>query len=266
MAPLRTLVALLVVVAPALASCATGAHGRPTAAPASEARSGADLTGDLLVFAAASLTEAFEELGEAFQQAHPAVNVTFSVAGSHLLARQIAHGAPADVFAAAAPAQTDALVDQGLATGEPRVLASNRLTIVVAADNPLGIRTLADLARPDVILVMAAEEVPAGRYAREVLRAADVEVSPASLEVDVRAVLARVSLGEADAGIVYVSDAAAAGDVATVDISAAQNVPVTYMAAILRHAPNPRAARAFVGYARSQHGQAILRRHGLLPP
>lgn len=266
MGALRALVAVLLVAAPALASCATGAQGRLADPPAAGARSGSDLTGDLLVFAAGSLTEAFEELGGAFRHVHPDVDVMFSFAGSQVLARQIAHGAPADVFAAAAPAQTDWLVDRGVVAGEPRVLASNRLAIVVAAGNPLGIRTLADLARPDVTFVMAAEEVPAGHYARAVLRAADVEVSPASLEIDVRAVLSRVVLGEADAGIVYASDVAVGDGVASVEIPPARNVAVTYMAAIPRDAPNPRAAGAFVGFARSPDGQAILRRHGLLRP
>ncbi len=217
----------------------------------------AEAGGEVLVFAAASLTEAFGEIEEAFVAANPGATVTFNFAGSQTLATQINEGAPADVFASANQTQMDVVGE----AGEPFI--ANVLQIAVEPGNPLGIETLEDLARPDVTLVMAAEEVPAGQYAREALDAAGVTVDPASLEQDVRAVLSRVSLGEADAGIVYASDVASAGDeVSGVEIPDEQNVPATYPIATLPEAPNPEGAEAFVAFVRSEEGQTILAEHG----
>ncbi len=242
-----------------LAACGGGASdgaGTPDPAP----------RGEVVVFAAASLTEAFEQIGERFTQANPGLTVTYNFAGSQQLAGQIVEGAPADVFASANQRQMDVVGEAGLIAGESRPFASNLLAIAVEPGNPLGIGGLADLATPDLVLVLAAEEVPAGRYAQEALDAAGVEVSPASREPDVRAVLSRVALGEADAGIVYASDVAAAGgEVEGVPIPADDNVRATYPVAALADAPNPEGARAFADFVRSADAQGILADHGFAP-
>jgi molybdate transport system substrate-binding protein len=226
-----------------------------------------DVSGELLVFAAASLTDAFAELGAAFVDANPAVEVVFNHAGSQTLASQIVEGAPADVFASADRAQMDAVDDAGNLGGEAATFAANLLAIAVEPGNPLGIDGLADLADPDLVLVLPVEEVPAGRYARQALDAAGVAVAPSSLERDVRAALAKVELGEADASIVYVSDLVAAdGRADGVTIPAEHNVRATYPVAVLADAPNPAAAEAFVALVLSDAGQEILTAHGFEMP
>lgn len=221
------------------------------------------LSGEVLVFAAASLTDAFEEIATEFSNTNREVKVIYNLAGSQQLAGQITQDAPADVFASANQTQMDVVVAAGLVAGQPEIFTSNLLEIAVEPGNPLGIQGLADLSRPDITLVMAAEEVPAGQYAREALDAAGVAVAPSSLETDVRAVLSKVALGEADAGIVYHSDVTAAdGAVEGVEIPAGQNVPATYPIAVLANAPNPTAARAFVDFVTSQRGQEILSQYG----
>lgn len=226
-----------------------------------------DVSGTLTVFAAASLTEAFDELSEVFVAANPDLEVTRNHAGSQTLASQIEAGAPADVFASADETQMDAVADAGDLAGEPITFAENRLAIAVEPGNPLDIDGPADLADPDLLLVLPAEEVPAGRYARAALEAADVEVSPSSLERDVRAALAKVALGEADAAVVYASDVAvSAGRVDGVAIPAGQNVAASYPIAVLADAPNPGAAEAFVAFVRSDEGQQILAAHGFTAP
>ncbi len=224
-----------------------------------------DETQQLVVFAAASLNEAFEALGGAFEQAHPDTTVQFSFAGSQQLASQILQGAPTDVFASADLRQLQA-VRPALAAA-PTTFATNELVIAVEWGNPLAIRNLSDLGRADLTLVLAAEQVPAGRYARQALERSNVEVEAASLENDVRAALFKVRLGEADAAIVYASDLVAAGDdVAAVPIPPEDNVTASYPIAVLSGARNPGAAQAFVRFVRSMEGQAVLRRYGFLPP
>jgi molybdate transport system substrate-binding protein len=240
------------------AACSTGDA-------AGEATGG--VSGELLVFAAASLTDAFDELGEAFVAANPDVEVVFNHAGSQTLASQVNEGAPADVFASANTTQMDAVAAAGNLAGEPAIFTANLLEIAVERDNPLGIRGLADLADPDLVLVLPAEEVPAGRYARQALDAAGVEVTPWSLEQDVRAALSKVELGEADASIVYASDiVASAGRADGVAIPSEQNVAASYPIAVLAAAPNPTAADAFVSFVRSDAGQEILTAYGFAAP
>lgn len=236
------------------------------AASAPPASVGTDPSGDLLVFAAASLTDAFEELAAGFEDDHDDVEVILNVAGSQTLASQLLAGAPADVFAAADAAPVDAVASAGQ-VAERTTFATNRLAIAVEPGNPLGIRSLADLARDDVVLVLAAEEVPAGRYAALTLVSAGVAASPASLEVDVRAALGKVVLGEADAAIVYTSDIVAAGDsVAQVDVPDDHDVVASYPVATLADALNPVAADAFVAFLHSEPAQRVLRRHGFGAP
>lgn len=254
---IRPFVACLVALA--LGACAT--------APADPSPAGDTIAGGVTVFAAASLTDAFTDLGAAFETAHPDTTVTFNFAGSQQLSTQVLEGAPADVFASADQRQMGIVADAGLADGEPAVFAHNRLEIAVEPGNPTGIATLGDLAGDGVVVVLAADEVPAGRYAREALDAAGADVDPASLETDVRAVLTKVSLGEADAGIVYASDIAAAGDrVRGVAIPGDDNVVAAYPIAGLRDAPHPAAARAFVAMVRSDEGRATLERYGFTAP
>jgi molybdate transport system substrate-binding protein len=219
--------------------------------------------GELVVHAAASLTDAFSDIRQAFNAEHPDVPVTYNFAGSQRLAQQLTQGAPGDVFASADQRQMDVVADAGLLAGEPQPFIANVLQIAVEPGNPLDIRALVDLARPDVTVVLAAEEVPAGQYTKQALDGAGVQVQPASLENDVRAVLQRVSLGEADAGIVYASDVASAdGEVDGVAIPEDHNVPATYPIATLADAPNAEAAEAFVEFVLSDEGQAILVGHG----
>jgi molybdate transport system substrate-binding protein len=225
------------------------------------------VSGELIVFAAASLTDAFDELSEAFEDANPDVEVVFNHAGSQTLASQINEGAPADVFASADTTQMDAVADTGNLAGEPDIFTANLLEIAVEPGNPLGVGGLADLADPELVLVLPAEEVPAGRYAREALDAAGVEVTPASLEQDVRTALSKVELGEADASIVYASDIVAAdGRAEGVAIPAEQNVAASYPIAMLANAPNPVAAEAFIAFVLSDAGQEILVAYGFATP
>jgi molybdate transport system substrate-binding protein len=218
---------------------------------------------EIKVFAAASLTAAFTELGRRYTAAQ-GTKVTFNFAGSQALATQIGQGAPADVFASA-DLDNMAKVKDLVAT--PQSFASNRLAIVVEQGNPRGIRTLDDLAGGDVKVVLAAREVPAGRYAKQVLDRAGVKVTPVSQEDNVKAVVAKVSLGEADAGIVYATDVAAGGArVEGVDIPREQNVVATYPIATVKAGKAQDAAQAFMDLVLSGQGQQVLHRYGFLPP
>jgi molybdate transport system substrate-binding protein len=220
--------------------------------------------GPVLVFAAASLTEAFTNERTTLQSERPALDVTLNFAGSGTLVTQIQQGAPADVIATADTTSMQKLVDAGLVE-TPTVFAHNKLAIIVAAGNPKSIHTLADLAGPDVTLVLADPSVPAGRYAAQILTKADVTVEPKSLETDVNAAVARVTSGEADAAIVYVTDVQAAGTAATgVDIPDSQNVVADYPIAIIKATVHHDAAAAFVDAITSGSGQNALRSSGFL--
>ena len=202
--------------------------------------------GTVTVFAAASLTEAFTAAGTALHVEQPGVTVTFSFGASGTLVTQIQQGAPADLVATADTATMQQLVDGGL-VDPPVTFAHNRLEIIVAPGNPKHIATLADLARSDLTLVLADPSVPAGKYAAQVLAGADVEVTPTSLETDVKAAVARVTNGEADAAIVYATDVHAAGSKASgVEIPANQNVVADYPIAIVKATHNRAVAEAFI--------------------
>ena len=233
--------------------------------------------GDLVVFAAASLTDAFEQIAEDLEAEHPGLSIEFNFAGSQALVTQLAEGAEADVFASANAAQMDAAIDQGLIAGEPVSFVRNRLAIVVPRDNPAGIDGPEDLAQEDLQLVLAQAEVPAGRYAREAVCAMGedaaygegfveaVAANVVSEEEDVRDVLTRVQLGEADAGVVYVSDAnAAAGEVELIEIPEEVNVLATYPIAAVEGRDAALAA-AFIAYLLSEEGQATLQAFGFEP-
>lgn len=219
---------------------------------------------EITVFAAASLTEAFTEMGESFSAAHSDVTVTFNFAGSNDLVTQMQQGARADVFASA---DTSNMEKAGDLVNAATVFAANKLTIAVAPGNPKGITGLSDLGREDLKVVLAAPEVPAGKYAAEIFDRAGVEVSPVSLEVSVKGVVTKVALGEADAGIVYVTDVTAAGDdIDAVEIPEADNVVATYPIATVAASELSAAAQAFVDFVLSDEGQQLLARYGFLAP
>jgi molybdate transport system substrate-binding protein len=234
--------------------------------------------GDLTVFAAASLTDAFEAIEQELEAAPPNLSITYNFGGSQALVTQLEEGAQADVFASADVTQMDAAIAAGLVAGAPLPFAHNRLAIVTPAGNPAAIESAADLGKEGILLVLAQPEVPAGRYAREsvCLMSTDtasygagfverVAANVVSEEEDVRDVLAKVALGEADAGIVYVSDAVAAGDqVLVVDIPDEANVTATYPVAILAGGDEALGS-AFVAYLLSGEGQATLERYGFQP-
>lgn len=223
--------------------------------------------GEITVSGAASLTAAFGAIAEAFGKAQPGGVVRSNFAGSSTLVQQIREGAPVDVFASADESNMQKLVDAGDVAGTPVVFARNRLAILVARGNPKKITGVADLAKPGLVVSLCAPAVPAGKYAREVFAKAGVAIPESSQELDVKAVVSRVVLGEADAGVVYTADVLAAGDaVEAVDIPDALNVVARYPVAVLVHAKQPDLARAFVAYLVSADGQAILQRFGFLPP
>ncbi len=221
----------------------------------------------LTVFAAASLKQTFTELGDRFETDHPGTTVIFNFAGSADLAAQLAQGAPADVFASADVANMTKAVDAGLVSGSPVDFAANTLTIVTAPGNPKGITAFADLAAPDVQSVMCAPQVPCGAAAAQIERATGVELSPVSEESAVTDVLGKVTSGQADAGLVYVTDATAAGDkVATVAFPEAADAVTTYPIATLADAADPTAAQQFLDLVTGPAGQQILSAAGFAAP
>jgi molybdate transport system substrate-binding protein len=228
--------------------------------------SAAQASNHLTVFAAASLTDSFTALRHAFQQQHPDINTQFSFAGTPSLVTQIEQGAQADVFASADTANMDRLQSDGFTAGTPQVFARNELEIAVAPGNPKGIRELRDLATPGLIYVTAGPTVPAGKYAAQALAKAGVSVTPKSLETDVRSVLSKIELGEADAGIVYTTDVKAAGDkVVGVKIPDQDNVVATYPIVGLKPAANTAFTQEFIAFVISSQGQATLESFGFLP-
>ncbi|MEU5790079.1 molybdate ABC transporter substrate-binding protein [Micromonospora purpureochromogenes] len=225
------------------------------------------VTGTVTVFAAASLTESFTTLGRQFEDAHPGVRVTFNFAGSSALATQITQGAPADVFASAAPQNMATVTDAGAADGSPTVFARNQLVIAVPKGNPAGVAGLADLARPGVKVALCAEQVPCGAAATSVLGAAGVTLTPVTLEQDVKGALSKVTLGEVDAALVYRTDVrSAAAKVDGVEFAESARAVNDYLVVVLKDAPNPTAARAFVEHVRSDQGRAVLTDAGFQPP
>ncbi|HQZ35041.1 MAG TPA: molybdate ABC transporter substrate-binding protein [Ilumatobacteraceae bacterium] len=227
----------------------------------------ASTTGDVTVFAAASLTAAFTELGDAFMVEYPDAKVTFNFAASSELVTQIGEGAPADVFASADTSNMAKLTDAGNNASEPEVFATNLLEIIVGPGNPKGITGVADLADENLIVVICSPEVPCGKYAAQIFDTAAVTVTPKSLEENVKAVVSKVTLGEADAGIVYRTDVTAAGDKAAgVEIPADINVIAQYPIAVTKEAANPKGAQAFIDFVNSGQGQKILASYGFLAP
>jgi len=279
---LKTLFFLPLILALLLAGCTV----QPTAIPAeTEAVSEVSISApaeavELNIFAAASLTESFNEIGKLFEANHPGVTVVFNFASSQQLAQQINEGAPADVFASANKKQMDAVIEaRGIISGTQQTFAQNRLVVIYPQDNPASLKELKDLAKSDLKLIFAAKEVPVGQYSLDFLDKAvadpafgtafkeDVLANVVSYEDNVKAVLAKVALGEADAGIVYLSDisGADANKVGQIDIPEALNVIASYPIAPIMDRKSPEMAQAFIDLVLSQEGQDILAKYGFIP-
>jgi molybdate transport system substrate-binding protein len=231
----------------------------------------------LNVFAAASLTAAFNEIGRNFEAANPGTTVTFNFAGSQALQTQIEEGAPADVFASASKTNMDTLVTDNLVTQDaPQQFLNNKLVVILPKDNPAGLAALEDLAKPGIKLVLAADAVPVGKYALQALDLMDAKfgngyktrvlANVVSNEDNVKQVVSKVQLGEADAGIVYTSDGVAAPELKTIEIPVDLNVIAKYPIAALAKSENIDLANAFIAYVLSADGQAILQKWGFAPP
>ena len=256
-------VSSLAAVALLLAGC-SALGSAPSQDPPSNAASG--LHGSLTIFAAASLAASFTELAEEFGADNPGVTIApFSFDGSSTLATQIGEGAPADVFATADEESMSRVAAELRET--PRVFTTNTLQLAVRPGNPLGIRGLADLADRSVQVVLCAPAVPCGSAAHTLLELSGVHVTPVSEEQNVAAVLTKVRVGEADAGLVYRTDViAAAGAVRGIDIAGSDRATNSYPIAVMKGSKNPDAARAFVEFVLSPRGQAILERYGFTAP
>jgi molybdate transport system substrate-binding protein len=221
----------------------------------------------ITVYAAASLTQTFEQIGAEFEQDHQGVTVEFSFGGSSDLVAQIQEGAPADVFASADTANMDKLVAEDLQAADPQNFAANTLEIAVPPDNPAGIESFADLAKDDVNVVVCAPEVPCGAATIRIEEAAGIDIQPVSEEQSVTDVLAKVTSGEADAGLVYVTDVVAAGDeVRGVGFPESSEAVNTYPIVALEDAGDGVLAQEFVDLVLSDPGQSILAEAGFAEP
>jgi molybdate transport system substrate-binding protein len=263
-----------------VAACTAGSGSPATSSPAPP-RSVAPSEGasaDLTIFGAASLKAVLEAVETEYETANAGTTLTVSTDSSAALETQIEQGAPADVFLSADTSNPRKLVDAGLAAGEPIAFAGNKLTIIVPADSPAGIAKPADLARKGLRIIAAGDEVPITKYATQLVEnladqpdapsdfAAAYAANVASKEDNVSAVVAKIALGEGDAGIVYVTDAAAADGVKTIDVPDAANVPATYAGVVVGASPNQAAASAFLEWLAGPDGQAVLAEFGFLPP
>jgi molybdate transport system substrate-binding protein len=274
-----SVVAVLIV----LAACTGGTIPPSSDAPAtpgaaSAAAPSAGPVVELTVYGAASLKGALEQAKAAYEAANPRTILTLSTDSSSALETQIEQGAPADVFLSADATNPKKLVDAGLADGAPVTFAGNGLTVIVPADNPAGVTDPADLAKAGVRVIAAGDEVPITKYATELVDnlaneagypadfAAAYAANVASKEDNVKAVVAKIELGEGDAGIVYVTDAKASTKVATIDVPPAADVPATYDGVVIMDSRNATAGKAFLAWLAGPEGRAILGALGFLPP
>ncbi len=278
--------ALVAIVACIVAACSGGTSSSPSspsatpaAAPSSAPASATPPAAvDLTIYGAASLKGALEKAKAAYEAAVPGTTLTISTDASSALATKIEQGAPADVFLSADTKNPRALVDEGLTDGPAVSFAGNKLTVIVPIDNPAGITTPADLATAGVKIIAAGDEVPITKYATQLVDnlakepgypadfAAAYAANIVTKEDNARAVVAKLELGEGDAGIVYVTDAAASTKVATVDVPDAANVLATYAGVVVKASENAAAARAFLAWLAGPDGQAILGSFGFLAP
>lgn len=268
--------------APSAATDAAATTTEATSAAPEEA-SGEEaeaLSGELIVFAAASLTDAFGEIATDFQALYPGTNIVHNFAGSQQLSQQLGQGAPADVFASANGRQMEVAIESGrVLTDTSRTFVRNRLVVIYPADNPAGIETLHDLAKPGLKLVLAAAEVPVGGYSLDFLNKASATAefgstysetvisNVVSYEENVRSVLSKVILGEADAGIVYTSDVFgdSADQVGQLDIPDELNTVASYPIAVVADSENPALAQAYMDYVLGPEGQSVLASYGFVP-
>ena len=248
-----------------LAGCAAG-DSDPNASPATPTAVGPELTGELTVFAAASLKAAFDELETQFEARHPSLEVLPVVYdGSSTLAAQLIEGAPADVFASADENNMQKVAGAGLAS-DPQLFATNTLVLAVPAGNPGGVEDLSDLEGASVAVVLCAPEVPCGAASQTLLSNVGLTVTPASIEQNVTAVLTKVAAGEADAGLVYATDVLGRTDVESIVPAGAADVVNRYPIAALTDSANPEAATAFAAFVLSETGQDVLARLGFGAP
>ena len=267
---LVTLTTAAAVVVVGLAGCgsitdntaSSGAGSTPTANSPTTSK----LSGDITVFAAASLTESFAELGKQFEAANPRTKVTFSFAASSALATQINAGAPADVFASASRKNMDQVVSAGGAS-DPKVFAKNVMEIATPPNNPANVASVNDLAKASVKTALCQSQVPCGSVAQKVFSNANITVNPVTLEPDVKSVLSKVQLGEVDAGLVYNTDVKAAGaKVKGVEIPGDVNASTDYPITALTTSENGAVASAFVDFVLSPAGESVLSAAGFKSP
>ncbi len=256
-------------VAVGLGGCGSNDNGSGAGAASSASSSSSaspSLSGSITVFAAASLTESFTQLGKQFEAANPGVKVTFSFAASSALAMQINSGAPADVFASASQKNMDQVVTAGGAS-DPKVFAKNVMEIAVPPANPGKVTGVDSLASAAVKTALCQPQVPCGAVAAQVFKNAKITVKPVTLEPDVKSVLSKVELNEVDAGMVYVTDVKAAGDkVKGVEIPAAVNASTDYPIAALSKSSNAPMAAAFESFVLSPAGESVLTAAGFQQP
>jgi molybdate transport system substrate-binding protein len=263
----RALPALAAVVTALALTAACSSAGGSSAAAGGSAGSGPSPSGELTVFAAASLKATFTEIGARFEQAHPGTTVTFSFAGSSDLVAQLQQGAPADVFASADERNMAKATADSLTAGQPVAFATNTLEIAVPPGNPAGVASLQDLARPGLKVVVCAPAVPCGAAAAKVEGAAKVALEPVSEEQSVTDVLGKVATGEADAGLVYVTDVQGArGSVEGIEFPESSQAVNTYPIAALKGSRNAALAAAFVQAVTGETGQQVLARAGFGRP
>ena len=270
---------LLVLAACSSTGASPSATGTPpTAAPASPTAAASAAKVELTIYGAASLKGALDKAKAAYETANPGTTLTVSTDSSATLETQIEQGAPADVFLSADTTNPKKLIDKGLADGAAVTFAHNKLTVIVPTANPAGIKTPADLAKAGVKVIAAGDTVPITKYATQLVGNLAKEMdypadfgaaytgNIASKEDNVKAIVAKIELGEGDAGIVYVTDAKASTKVMTIDVPDAANVPATYDGVVVKASRNATAAKAFLDWFAGPDGQAILSGLGFLPP
>jgi molybdate transport system substrate-binding protein len=267
----RTLALVAAAAAAALVLAGCGSSGDSSSAAATTAGASSSgssaLDGDITVLAAASLTSTFTEIGARFESANPGVKVTFSFAGSSDLVTQIAQGAPGDVFASADTTNMTKVTTAGDNRGDPVRFATNVLEIATPPGNPAGITSFADLAKPGVQVVVCAPQVPCGAAAKKVEDTTGTAITPVSEEQSVTDVLGKVVSGEADAGLVYVTDVTTAGDKVTgVEFPESANAVNTYPIVALKSAASPGTAAAFAAFVAGPEGQEVLTAAGFGAP
>ncbi|MFE6618050.1 molybdate ABC transporter substrate-binding protein [Streptomyces sp. NPDC057740] len=253
----------------ALSACSSADSGAPAKSDSASASTSSPgkVSGDVTVFAAASLKESFETLGKRFEKEHPGTEVTFSFGGSDSLAASITGGAPADVFASASPKTMKIVTDAGGASGTPATFVRNQLEIATLPGNPRKIGSLKDLTESDLKVVLCDKEVPCGAAAQKALDASKLTLTPVSYEQDVKAALTKVELKEADAAVVYKTDVHAAGDkVEGVEFPESADAVNDYPIALLKESKNTEAAKAFIALVRSAEGRQVLSGAGFLKP